>query len=239
MAKQLKKANKKLLRQDKQKDEFLDTVAHELKTPVTSIKAASEVLEDEDMPFEYRKRFLQNIGEDTDRLAVLIHNILDLEKLSSDQAELKMEEREVSSTIKNAINGVSQIAHKKGVAIEFQNNEIFNAHYDEDRINQVLTNLLTNSIKSVDRDNGAVKVLFNQTENDVVFSIEDNGKGVPVGEENYIFDKFYQSKNQNKKPRGSGLGLTICKKIVEGHQGKIWVDTQYDQGARFLFTIPK
>ena len=87
MASQLQSANQELLFQDKQKDEFLDTVAHELKTPITSIKAASEVLEDDEMPPELRKQFLMNISKDTDRLGKLIHNILDLEKLSSSRTE--------------------------------------------------------------------------------------------------------------------------------------------------------
>jgi len=240
MTNQLREVNEELLKLDKQKDEFLDTVAHELKTPVTSIKAASELLEDESMSYEYKKQFLQNISQDSDRLVVLINNILDLEKLSSNRTELDINNYNFSHTIDKAISGISHIANKKGTIIEFLKKDSLQAQYDEDRIIQVLTNLLSNSIKFVDKDNGFIRVKLDHNEKEIQVSVEDNGRGIPSTENKYIFDQFYQSKNQNiKKPQGSGIGLTICKKIIEGHNGKIWVDKTYSSGARLLFTIPK
>ena len=240
MTNQLREVNEELLKLDKQKDEFLDTVAHELKTPVTSIKAASELLEDESMSYEYKKQFLQNISQDSDRLVVLINNILDLEKLSSNRTELDINNYNFNHTIDKAISGISHIANKKGTIIEFLKKDSLQAQYDEDRIIQVLTNLLSNSIKFVDKDNGFIRVKLDHNEKEIQVSVEDNGRGIPSTENKYIFDQFYQSKNQNiKKPQGSGIGLTICKKIIEGHNGKIWVDKTYSSGARLLFTIPK
>jgi len=240
MAKQLQHANEELKTQDKLKDEFLDTVAHELKTPITSIKAASEVLEDDEMPVPLRKQFLNNISVDTERLATLIHNILDLEKLSSNRTELVLQRGRIDETVAKAIAGVGQIAKKKGVVIK---NSVANPTvlcYDEDRIIQVLTNLLSNALKFTDREKGVIKVKLKEKKDEVQVVVEDNGKGIPADEHYYIFEKFYQSKNQNtKKPQGSGFGLAICKKIVEGHQGSIWSDTTYSKGARFIFTLPK
>ncbi|RDY61949.1 sensor histidine kinase [Flagellimonas nanhaiensis] len=240
MAEQLKNVNVELREQDKQKDEFLDTVAHELKTPITSIKAASEVLVDEDMPQELRRQFLENINRDTDRLAALIHNILDLEKLSSDRAELNMKSQKINKTIEKAINGISQIAARKGVEVSFSQQKNIKGVYDEDRILQVLTNLLSNALKFTKEDKGKIDIKTAEDNGFVSISVEDNGRGIPKEEHSYIFEKFYQSKNQNiKKPQGSGFGLAICKRIVESHNGKIWVDTSYDNGARLIFTIPK
>lgn len=239
MAKQLRLANEELRSQDKQKDEFLDTVAHELKTPITSIKAASEVLEDEEMPLELRKQFLSNIGRDTDRLATLIHNILDLEKLSGNRTELELVSKEINATIKTAITGVQQIAMKRRVQVNFLEEGSLQAFYDEDRILQVLTNLFSNSLKFTEPDTGVITVSTYQKEDMVYISVTDNGKGIPEEEHGHIFEKFYQSKNQNiKKPQGSGFGLAICKKIIEGHRGNIWVDNTINSGARFIFTIP-
>ncbi|PKV51745.1 Na+/proline symporter [Aquimarina sp. MAR_2010_214] len=238
---QLKEANSELLIQDRLKDEFLDTVAHELKTPITSIKAASEVLtESDDMPEEIRDKFLDNIVNDADRLARLIHNILDLEKLSSGREQLEIQSKQMEDTIKKAIYGITQMAQNKRVEVVYQNNSEVSARYDEDRMLQVLTNLLSNALKFTESEKGIITVTTEEKKNEIVVAIEDNGKGVPKEDFNHIFDKFYQSKHQNiKKPVGSGLGLAISKKIIESHHGKIWVDKKYKKGARFVFAIPK
>lgn len=240
MAQQLKAANEELRIQDKLKDEFLDTVAHELKTPITSIKAASEVLEDDEMPPELRNQFLENINRDSDRLDTLIHNILDLEKLSSNRSELDMNQYDMSTTIFKAIKGVEQIASKKQVEIKFSNKEKVFATYDEDRILQVLTNLLSNSLKFTEPQKGRIDIFLEDLKIEAQVIVEDNGRGIPEEDKDYIFEKFYQSKNQNiKKPRGSGLGLAICKKIVESHKGTIAVDKDFTKGSRMIFSIPK
>ncbi|SDQ81407.1 ATP-binding protein [Flagellimonas zhangzhouensis] len=240
MAKQLKGANEELRIQDKLKDEFLDTVAHELKTPITSIKAASEVLEDPDMPIELRNQFLQNITRDTDRLDTLIHNILDLEKLASNSTELDLQTYFVHQTIQKAVNGVEQIAKRKNVKIKVKASEDVKATYDEDRIIQVLTNLISNSLKFTEPRIGKIKIHLEEHKSDFFIVVEDNGRGIPDEDKEYIFEKFYQSKNQNiKKPQGSGLGLAICKKIVESHNGSIWVDKKAKKGTRMIFSIPK
>ncbi|KPM33839.1 Serine phosphatase RsbU, regulator of sigma subunit [Croceitalea dokdonensis DOKDO 023] len=235
----LKSANQALLSQDKLKDEFLDTVAHELKTPITSIKAASEVLQDDDMPKALRKRFLTNIENDTKRLTTLIHNILDLEKLSNKRAELELKRGKLDATIKRAVDGVRPIANLKDIGIKLEYTRSVYAHYDEDRMLQVLTNLLSNALKFTDAGKGAIKIQMSSFGDEVRVAVEDNGKGIPKDEHRYIFQKFYQSKNQNiKKQQGSGFGLAICQKIIEGHAGRIWSDETIKTGARIVFTIP-
>ena len=241
LTEQLKLANTELLEQDRIKDDFLDTVAHELKTPITSIKAASEVLTDEeDMPEELKKSFLDNIVVDADRLARLIHNILDFEKLSGGREKLEIRTNPLEDTIQKAISGIYQIAQNKGVTIEYLNGVTINASYDEDRMLQVLTNLLSNALKFTEPDSGIITIAAKDKKNVIEIAVTDNGKGIPVEDVKYIFDKFYQSKHQNiKKPIGSGLGLAISKKIIESHHGLIWVDKKYKAGARVVFTIPK
>lgn len=242
LTEELKQANEELKIQDKLKDEFLDTVAHELKTPITSIRAASEVLLDnQDMPEDLKIQFLNNILYDSERLAKLIHNILDLEKLASGREVLDKKINNLNITIKKAISGVQVIADKKNIKIKVINpQEILTARYDEDRIIQVLINVLSNAIKFVEEKKGEVKITSEKNKNKIQISIEDNGKGILDEDLKYIFDKFYQSKNQNvKKPAGSGFGLAISKQIVEGHRGKIWADENYKTGARFIIEIPQ
>lgn len=241
LSSKLKDANNELLSKDRQKDEFLDTVAHELKTPITGIRAATELLmdEDDDMPKDIKSQFLKNILQDSDRLGRLIHNILDFEKLETGRLHLDMQYQDLQQTITKAISSISQIAAKKEVSIHNKNVHSFKANYDEDRILQVLTNLLSNAIKFCNPKTGKIIVDLKLGNAFVEISVSDNGKGIPEEDKNFIFDKFYQSKHQNTiKPEGSGLGLAITKQIVEKHNGKIWVKKDVKKGATLVFTIP-
>ncbi|GLB49139.1 ATP-binding protein [Neptunitalea lumnitzerae] len=237
---ELKNANEELIFQDKQKDEFLDTVAHELKTPITAIKASAEiVMDDDEMDNEIRLQFLNNIVEDSERLSRLIHNILDIEKLSTGREKLDIKECDISETIEKAIHFVTAEVNSKKVSI-FNSTTAIKLKYDEDRLIQVFTNLLSNALKFVDENTGEIKVMLEAFPKHVLIYIEDNGKGIPKEDFNYIFDKFYQSKNQNtKKPQGSGFGLAICKHIVESHGGAIWAYENVEKGAKFVVKLPR
>ncbi|GAA0873397.1 ATP-binding protein [Gangjinia marincola] len=239
LTKNLQDANNKLIEQDKQKDDFLDTVAHELKTPTASIRAASEVIADsDDMPIELKQKFLNNIVKDADRLSILINNILDLEKLSSGREIMNKTENSLKMTIHKAKDGIYQLALKKGVDVEIRIVEDINLMYDEDRILQVFTNLLSNSLKFVPEKNGKIIINSKIDGEFVVLSFEDNGKGIPIEDIDYVFDKFYQSNNQTiKKPLGSGIGLAISKHIIESHNGIIYIDRQFVNGARFIIKL--
>ena len=241
LSSQLKDANQELISKDKQKDEFLDTVAHELKTPITGIRAATELLmdEDDDMPPEIKAQFLKNILQDSDRLGRLIHNILDFEKLETGRLHLDLQYQDIQKTISKAISSISQIAAKKEVEIVNKSDHSFKTNYDEDRILQVLTNLLSNAIKFCNPKTGQIIVDLKLGNAFVEISVTDNGKGIPEEDHDYIFDKFYQSKHQNTiKPQGSGLGLAITKQIIEKHNGKIWAKKDVKNGATLVFTIP-
>ncbi|QCE42576.1 sensor histidine kinase [Psychroserpens sp. NJDZ02] len=241
LSSQLKDANEELISKDKQKDEFLDTVAHELKTPITGIRAATELLmdEDDDMPQEIKAQFLKNILQDSDRLGRLIHNILDFEKLETGRLHLDLQYQDIQKTITKSISSISQIAAKKEVEIVNKSDHSFKTNYDEDRILQVLTNLLSNAIKFCNPKTGQIIVDLKLGNAFVEISVTDNGKGIPEEDHHYIFDKFYQSKHQNTiKPQGSGLGLAITKQIVEKHNGKIWAKKGVKNGATLVFTIP-
>ncbi|MHA7060044.1 ATP-binding protein [Aquimarina sp. M1] len=243
LTEELKQANEELKLQDRMKDEFLDTVAHELKTPITSIKAASEVLLDDadDMPNELKIQFLGTILMDANRLSRLIYNILDLEKLSSGRENFDKKNNNLVSTLKQIITGVSTITKQRGIKIitsELPDKIL--VFYDEDRMQQVITNVLSNAIKFVEDKNGLITITLSEVDSFIRIIIQDNGKGISEEDRKYIFDKFYQSNNQNiKKPIGSGLGLAICKQIMEGHLGKIWIDDSFSKGARFVIDLPK
>jgi len=235
-----KESNKQLKERDKQKDEFLDTVAHELKTPITSIRALSEILLDDDkIESSTKKQFLTSIVNESERVSRLINNILDLEKLATGKEKLDLKKNTISKTIQKSINAVHQIAANKGIKINSEGLNDIELIYDEDRIQQVLINLFSNAIKFSPQEKGVVSIYSYTNNNKIEIAVEDNGKGIDPNDFLSIFNKFYQSKNQTiLKPVGSGLGLAISKQIIESHRGKIWAENIKPQGARITFRLP-
>lgn len=241
ISEQLQIANQELINKDIQKDEFLDTVTHELRTPITAIRAATEILhDDEDIPADVRQKFLQNIINESDRLNRLIDKILDLEKFETGKQKIYLSKNNISRTINNTLESLQQLILNKNISIEFEkkSNEI-KAFYDEERIIQVLHNLFSNAIKFCAEINGKISVEINEDQEFIAVSIHNNGKEIKSDDLEAVFDKFYQSRNQNiKKPIGSGLGLAICKKIIEHHKGKIWAESSNNNGTTITFTLP-
>jgi len=239
---QLKDANAELKQQDKQKDDFLNAVAHELKTPITSIQASSEVLQDdEDMPDEMKEQFLKNIIFDTQRIANLINDILDLEKLASGRRKLELTDQDLRPAIDKVVNSFKALADKKEVSISISSDyDKVMTQFDHDKMLQVFTNLLSNALKFSPEKEGEIRIAIRSVSEKWQVTFSDNGKGVPKEDQPYIFDKFYQSAGQSlKKEEGSGFGLAICRQIIKLHQGDIRLDDQYEQGARFIVELPK
>ena len=241
ISEQLKVANEELVKKDIQKDEFLDTVTHELRTPITAIRAASEILhDDEDVPFEVRKQFLQNIISESDRLNRLIDKILDLEKFETGKQKIYLSRNNIAKTIEKTLDSLKQLINNKKIQVEFEDaGKEIRAFYDEERIIQVIHNLVSNAIKFSAETDGLISIQITENESNVAVTIHNNGKGIKKEDFEAIFDKFYQSRNQNvKKPIGSGLGLAICKQIIEHHKGAIWANDNVKEGATFVFTLP-
>ncbi len=239
--KKTKASNKELKEKDKQKDEFIGTVAHELKTPLTSIRALSEILlTDQDIETPIRQKFLSSILSESERVSRLINSILDLENIERGTKKLVIEESNVKQIIKESIDAVRQLALKKEITIQYIEKRKYTVFCDKDRIEQVLINLLSNAIKFSPKQTGIITVETNLNENELEISVKDNGKGIDVEDLSSIFEKFFQSKNQTTlKPLGSGLGLAISKQIIEKHKGNIWAENISPVGARITFMIPK
>ena len=237
----LQNANESLLEKDKQKDEFLDTVTHELRTPITAIRAASEILHDDDaIPEDLKKQFLQSIISESDRLNRLIDKILDLEKFETGKQKINVDVYNIIETIEKTIEPLQHLINNKNITVYVEGKSSLTAVYDEDRIFQVITNLVSNSIKFCPENNGLITIAASEKEHFIEIQVIDNGKGINKNDFDLVFDKFYQSTNQNfKKPIGSGLGLAICKQIIEHHKGKIWASNAKNGGACITFTLPK
>lgn len=238
---QLKNANLELREQDRQKDEFLDTVAHEIKTPITGIKASAELLfEDiEEMPAETRQQFLSNILNDSERLSRLIHTILDFEKLSTGRATLNFQINDIGELINELAHSAETIILQRNGKLNILNTEKLECVFDRDRMAQVLNNLISNALKFADQENGIINIDYKLNNDNLVIEVSDNGTGVPESDLPYIFDKFFQSNDQNRiKPSGSGFGLAIVKQIIEVHNGEIKYKSNDMGGATFVISMP-
>ena len=224
----LRSANSSLIEKDKQKDDFLDSVTHELRTPITAIRAAGEILlDDDDIPLEIKKDFLENIISESDRLNEIINDILYLDKLESGTIKLNINKNNIIDTYHKALKPIYHLIQQKNIhhsEINLLNDNEF--YYDEARIIQVFQNILGNAYKFTE-ESGMIQVKFQEKDNLLKIGIFNTGKKIPEEDIDLIFDKFYQSKHQNiRKPVGTGLGLAICKKIIDAHQGKIYAENK-------------
>ncbi|SMG48851.1 Na+/proline symporter [Marivirga sericea] len=234
-------SNEQLLKMDQTKDEFISTITHEMRTPITSIRAFSEILhDDEDVSLAEKQQFLNTIIKETERMDRLISQVLDLEKFNTGKQELHLEYLKINDIIYESIDSVQTLLSQNSIEL----NTDLSDHHDyiyanKDRIIQVLLNLISNAIKFCASEKGQISIKSSQQDDHFVIEVIDNGKGIMKEMQHTIFDVFYQAPDQTlKKPQGSGLGLSISKKIIEYHQGKIWVESDGQQGSKFVFTIP-
>ncbi|AYZ11483.1 sodium:proline symporter [Chryseobacterium arthrosphaerae] len=236
----LRTANESLIIKDRQKDDFLDSVAHELRTPITAIRSAGEILaDDDDIPFDIKQEFLNNIITESDRLSEIINDILYLDKLQHGEISLHIQENNIIETYKKALNPLLHLIQQKNIhlsEVNLLNQVIF--EYDEARMIQLLQNIWGNALKFTE-EQGTIQTKLFERENQLMISIFNTGKHIPEEDLELIFDKFYQSKNQNiLKPTGSGLGLAISKKIIQAHGGSIKAENS-GLGVTFTITLPE
>ncbi len=237
---ELKNANQQLKDIDALKDEFLYTVTHEIRTPLTSIRALSEIVHDNpDMDEGQRGEFLGRIARETERLSHLITQVLNLERYESGRQKLNLSSFSMIDLAKDAFHSMEPLADQKKIVFKLVHpNSTLLLHADKDLLRQVMINLLGNAIKFTP-ESGHVEFIVVDNHDEIIVTVQDSGKGIPAEVQPFLFDKFFQARNQTlKKPEGSGLGLAISKKIIAMHNGKIWVESEEGKGSRFVFLIP-
>ncbi len=227
-------------RLDRMKDEFISTVSHELRTPLTSLRASLGLLSAgtlENKPEKQRQMVAIAIAN-CDRLVRLVNGILDFERLEKGQLALIRKPVEVAELLRQAAEASHGAAVK--ARIEFR---IEAAHVavlaDERRILQVLSELLSNAIKFSPPETRVRLAAQPLSPGEVWFCVEDQGRGIPPEKLERIFERFQQGDaSDTRELGGTGLGLALCRSIVEQHGGRIWAECEPGQGARFMFTLP-
>lgn len=239
---QLDAANRQLQEIDKIKDTFLSTVSHEFRTPLASIKAYVDILLTYDNDEEIQREFLTTVNSETDRLTRLINDFLDLSKIEAGHIQWSTEPVEIKQVIQSAVEATEALASSTDLKlISAVDPDLPPVLSDRDRCIQVVTNLISNAIKFAPEGGNIYINATNSVEsNDMVqISVTDTGMGIPVEEQERIFQKFTQVGDGLKdKPPGTGLGLAICQKIIEYYDGRIWVESEPNQGSTFCFTLP-
>jgi Na+/proline symporter/signal transduction histidine kinase len=238
---ELKAANKRLKELDRLKDEFISTVTHELRTPLTSVRSISEILYDNpDIDVAKQKSFLEIIIKESERLTRLIVQVLDFQKIESGRMEWEISQVDFKEVIKDAVLATSRFIQDKKVKIESNLPDSFPLiDGDKDRLIQVMVNLISNSIKFCDSDQGVISVKLKAKSGHLKVDVRDNGIGISRKDQKIIFQEFQQVKNASTgRPPGSGLGLAITKRIVDFHKGKIWVKSKPGKGSTFSLTLP-
>ncbi|HEX2226715.1 MAG TPA: ABC transporter substrate binding protein [Candidatus Binatia bacterium] len=235
-------ANEKLKTLDKMKSDFVSHVSHELRTPLTAIKGAVDLmLREVAGPLtEKQIHYLTRVRSNTQHLAALINDLLDLSKIESGRIEVKSSRVSLSGLVHEVVETLRPVAAEKVIALEATVGEpsiLISA--DRSKINQILTNLLGNAIKFTPGSGRVTVSASGNAKEGVQVSVSDTGPGIPPEEREKIFDKFYQiGEAAGAKPKGTGLGLPICKALVELHGGRIWVESEANRGSTFHFTLP-
>lgn len=227
---------------ERMKSNFLSVVSHELKTPLHSIKGFVDIIlmGKTGEISETQADFLGTVRDQTAHLQNLISDLLEFSRLESGQVKLRLTEVSLAEVAHAVIEKLKPLADQGQIEmICHAPPEVPVLQADRTRIEQVLTNLVHNSIKFTPAA-GTVTVSVTDIGEQIQVAVADTGIGIPASELNRIFDRFYQvDSSSTRHYRGTGLGLTICKHIVEYHHGRIWVESEEGRGSTFTFVLPK
>lgn len=223
---------------EQQKEDFIVVASHELKTPLTTIKAYTELLQEMCNAGDYASGapLVKKLSAQVDRLIVLVHALLDTTKIADGGLPLHMEEFDLKKLVKESAENLQQTTKLCHIIVQPQKKILINA--DRERIGQALNNLISNAIK-YSPNGGNIIVNYGQTEEGVEVSVRDEGVGISKEMRAKVFDLFFRVNDAkaNTFP-GMGLGLYITYNIIQRHGGKIWVEGEQGKGSVFYFIIP-
>lgn len=237
LADMLTYAETELSRVDTMQRDLVANVSHDLRTPLTMLKAYAEMIRDlsGDDPLK-RNQHLEIIINETDRLALLVNDILDLSKLESGKQKLNTSEFEIRGKMNEIIGRFKGISEKMGYSIHFTPDEERNVRCDVVKIEQVIYNLINNAINYTGADKQVFVRQINQMDG-VLIEVEDTGDGIEEEKIKLIFDKYYRSENHKREVVGTGLGLTIVKAVLKLHGFDYGVRSTIGKGSVFWFRI--
>ncbi|HYZ84655.1 MAG TPA: ATP-binding protein, partial [Bryobacteraceae bacterium] len=236
---QLAERNKQLAQASRMKSEFLARMSHELRTPLNSIAGFSELLAeaDEGPLSQTYSDYVRHVHEGAQHLMALLNDILDLSRIEAGRIELRSEIFAAGEAISDVLSVTSALAEAKRIDLKSEVSTQLHVIGDPVRFKQILYNLISNAVKFTPAG-GSARVAAQTYDGGLRFSVSDTGIGIPREEHDSIFREFHQLGPPTTGRDGSGLGLSITKRLVELHGGRIWVESAPGEGSRFYFTMP-
>ena len=222
---------------DELKSTFISVISHELKTPVALIKGYVGTLRRDDARWDRKivDESLLVIEEEADRLSEYIENLLDATRLQAHGFGLKRNDMQIADVIKRVAERQQTQTRKHTIIVDLPE-PLPIVLADDNRINQVVSNLVSNSIKYT--NSGEIVIRAEKDRENIIVCVSDEGPGIGPNDAPFVFDRFYRSPDATKQTKGAGLGLFLAKAIIEAHGGRIWIDPEYEKGARICFSLP-
>ncbi len=238
---ELKEANIRLQELDRLKDDFISTVTHELRTPLTAVKSLADIIHaNPKIDADRLDNFTGIIIKESDRLIRLVSQILDYEKIQSAKLDWTITSLDLKEVVNDAVISTQQLTVEKNITIDLdlaENPPPISG--DRDRLVQVMVNLISNAVKFCDPNKGMIVVRLRAIDHHLRVDVQDNGIGIKPEDQVKVFEPFRQIKNPTQgRPMGTGIGLTITKRIIDFHHGRIWVDSEPGKGTIFSFELP-
>lgn len=225
---------------DEAKTNFIATVSHELKTPISSIKMSLKLLDDErvgGMNTE-QKELVQHIKEDCGRLLKITSELLDLAQVETGKLQLNFVKTDPRKIAIYAMDSVRFQAEQKSIELELiARNDLPKVNVDTEKTAWVLVNFLSNALR-YSGEKSKIIIQIKEDRSNIEFSVRDFGKGIDEQYQKRLFDRYFQVPTDGNNKSGSGLGLAISKDFIEAESGKIWVESAVGEGSRFCFLLP-
>ncbi len=228
---------------EKLKEEFLDLITHEFQTPLVPIIGFSQALQNPEIFGNLTEKQLdavKRIFRNSNHLQNMITNVLDVMKLGTDKIMFYNKEFNINDLATEVLDECNYKINEKQIQVTKKIDEDLIINSDRFRIKQVLTNLIDNAISFVSKDNGKIEIGFSEREEHILFYVKDNGQGIKKNEWSDLFKMFKQVlQGKKRKHGGLGLGLAICRMIVENLGGAIWIESELGKGSTFYCTVSK
>jgi signal transduction histidine kinase len=218
------------------KDEFIGLASHELKTPLTSINGYLQLLE-RHQTTELNKNFVKKTVQQVGKLTALVSDLLDVSKIEAGKLQFSKERFDIKALIFDVVDIMQLATDNHQIAFDLEPTSVL-VYADKQRIEQVIINLLTNAIKYSPKAK-KIALSLQETNKEVIVSVQDFGIGIHPEKLNHIFSRFYRVDDLSPHMSGLGIGLYISREIIERHNGKIGVSSEVGKGSTFYFTLPK
>ncbi|MBQ6853737.1 MAG: HAMP domain-containing histidine kinase, partial [Peptococcaceae bacterium] len=228
---------KEITRADQAKSEFISSISHELRTPLAAIKGWAETMQDMKDDVEVVEEGLSIVSKETDRLIILVNDLLDFSRLQAHRIELKKEEFSISDLLENIIGQFTVRCQQERIKMMLlTDNQESWVFADYNRLKQVLINVVDNAMKfTVGRPNAEIRISSQVLDDQIIVIVEDNGSGISPEDLQRVKEKFYKG-SSNKS--GTGLGLSIASEIMELHGGKMLIDSTLNVGTKVVLVMP-